>query len=637
MRFLPNEKMNCGKNEIRAITLLLFIIWLKMYCVDYRIADVLDWPLGNIGSHVIRCILRAAAVGIPSLAAVACVILPVSLASAKYRGRVLLVFDFLISVLVITDTLFIRYYSDIFIFHDLMLVPQTGLIVKSIWSLLKPWDLLFFADIPLILWLSKSGRIQVCFNPLTKHRMGVTAAVILLALCVQLFAGWRLIQHRPNVIKAMYDRLSVCAWVGVAPFHWGDFIALSRTAFRSDDTPDEKIREMREWFSQHGSVMHRPLAVGRNLIMIQCEALQYFVKDLSVNGVEVTPNLNRFSRECVYFANAWNQTAGGQSADSEFMANAGMFPASSGAAYTRFANNDYNSLARNLRANGYRAVVFQGTYSAFWNCHRMHPKLCFEKQYSRSTSPDGEVIGLGLSDRAIFANALSKMKTLKSPFYAFIVTLSSHHPFDFEGLDDGSLPLPAHMKGTLLGNYLVSIHYFDREFGRFIDGLMRGGLLEKTLVVVYGDHPAMPIAYKEEMETLLGSKIETPVDWKRTCRVPLMFRIPGRARVTGVRKTDTGQMDVLPTVAGLLGADVQSVFGKDLFAENSREPVVFRNGSYIINGVFVEPAVGRATNIETGEALNVADYAVFTRDAERRLEYSDLILEHNLIENIIRK
>ena len=35
----------------------------------------------------------------------------------------------------------------------------------------------------------------------------------------------------------------------------------------------------------------------------------------------------------------------------------------------------------------------------------MHHKLYFDRQYSRNTFPDDEVIGLGLSDRAIFTGA----------------------------------------------------------------------------------------------------------------------------------------------------------------------------------------------------------------------------------------
>lgn len=636
MKFCIN-KVNCGKNEVKIIFLLVLLIWLKVFSVDYHIADILNWPLfGLMGCHILRHSARALAVGLPSMAAILCVIVPVSMLPARWRGCFLVVFDFLFSLLAITDILFIRYYSDIFIFHDLMLIPQTGLIVKSIWSLLQPCDLLMVADIPVILWLFLSKRLSVTFSPLTRLRVATSLIIVVISIAVQLITGAYLAMSRPNIINAMYDRLSVCAWTGVETFHWGDVMVLARKAFDSDQVSTEKVREIRNWFSQHDSVLHRPMARGANLILVQCESLQYFVIGLRINGVEVTPNLNRFTRECVYFTNCWSQTAGGQSSDSEFMANTGMFPASSGAAYTRFADDSYNSLARNIRAKGYRAVVFQGTYSAFWNCHRMHPKLRFEKQYSRNTFPNDEVLGLGLSDKAIFTETLDNISRFRTPFYAFVVTLTSHHPFDFAGLDDGTLPLPPGLKGTLLGNYLISIHYFDKQFGMFVEGLRARKLLDKSLLVVYGDHPAIPIAYKQDLEKLLDMKIEEPVDWNKTRRVPLMFRLPGRHRVAGVSKTDTGQMDIFPTVVGLMGLDADTYFGKDLFAENGTEPVIFRNGSYILNGIFVEPAVNRATRIADGAKLNADEFSRATEDVERRLGYSDLILEHNLIEEILR-
>jgi lipoteichoic acid synthase len=637
MKLAEEKRGYFGKNELSALIILVLLVWLKVYSVDFQIADTLNWPFpGGTESPLIRDFLRALAVGVPSLAAILCVMAPVSLLPAKRRGLLLLVFDFAFSVLALTDILFIRYYSDIFIFRNLLLLPQAGAISKSIGSLLKPSDILLFIDIPVIAMMMLKNKINLNFAPVTKGRIAVSAAVFTLSIAIQVLTVWHLSANRPTIINAMYDRLSVCAWTGIGTFHWGDALSLAGKAFRSERVPDTEIRKMREWFSRHHAVVHTPLAKGRNLIMIQCESLQYFVIGLRVNGVEVTPNLNRFTRECVYFGNAWNQTAGGLSSDSEFMANTGMFPAPSGAAYTEFDSNDYNSLPRHIRAKGYRTAAFQGTYGPFWNSLIMHHNLGFEKDYSRNTFPNSEIIGLGLSDRAIFSETLKALAHLKNPFYAFVVTLSSHHPFDFEGMDDGVLVLPQEFKGTLVGNYLISIHYFDREFGRFVDGLRREKLLDKSLIVVYGDHPAIPAEYREEMEKLLGMKIGNPVDWKITGRIPLMFRIPGKERITGIRNTDTGQMDILPTVAGLMGLDIQTVFGKDLFAENHDEPVVFRNGSYMINGIFVEPAVGRATSIHTKEKLNVDDFRKFSKDARQRLYYSDLILEHNLIRGVMR-
>lgn len=636
MRILPVKEMECHDKELRILILLTILIWIKFFVVDYMIADVLNWPsLESLRAHPVRHTLRALAVALPSLGAILSVLIPVSLVPAKYRGRSLLIINILFSILVLTDLLFIRYYSDIFIFHDVLLLPQTGLIAKSIWSLLKVWDVLIFADIPIAIWLLKKERIASCFEPVTRKRIGVSLLILSFAVLVQFVAGYRLRQERPNIMSAMYDRLSVCAWVSAATFHWGDIIALTVRAFEPDYVPQQKIDEVRGWFSGRVKMNKTPAAKGKNLIMIQCEALQHFVVGLKINGKEVTPNLNRFTENSIYFSNAWNQTAGGLSSDSEFMANTGFFPSASGAAYTRFSNNSYNSLAKALKKNGYSTFVVQGTHSSFWNCHRMHPKLYFDRQYSRSTFPNGEVIGLGLSDRTIFTEALDLFKNTKGPFYSFIVTLSSHHPFNFEGLDDGTFPLPEEMRKTLLGDYIIAMNYFDRELGRFLDELKDSGLDKKSLIVLYGDHPAVPIAYKEEMEKLTGRKLEESIEWKETRRIPLIFHIPGEKARKGTVYTDTGQMDILPTTAGLLGIKIETFFGKDLFNDNGPDPVIFRNGSYIIEGVFVEPAVKRATRTVTHESIDTSEYNENTKEVDLRLSYNDIVLEKNLINNIL--
>ncbi len=610
-------------------------VWLKFFSVDFAVADVLNWPtFGVLTMHALRHTARAFAVSLPSLGAILCLLLPLMLLAPRRRAAALIVMDLLLSALVLTDRLFIRYYADIFIFHDLMLVPQTGLIAKSIWVLLKPWDFLLFADIPLFVWLTRGGRFQVEFKKNRRRQALLLLVLFLLAAAAQGISVWHLKKFRPNIINAMYDRLSVCAWVSTAAFHWWDFFALTHKALEPQNVPQKTIDEIRGWFERRRPRPHWKTR-AKNLILVQCEALQYFVVDLEIGGVPVTPNLNRFKEECLYFPNTWSQVAAGNSSDAEFMANTGLFPAAFGAAYTLYADNDYNSLARAMRRRGARAVVVQGTRSAFWNCHRMHPKLWFHRQYSQNTFPDDEAIGLGLSDEVIFSRALEIFAEMKTPFYGFIVTLSSHHPFDFAELPRDTLPLPPELQGTLIGDYLLSINYFDRQFGVFIEKLRASGLLDKSLVVVYGDHPAIPIAYKKDMEKLLGKDIEEAAEWKATRRVPLFFRTPETAKAPRVVQKNVGQMDILPTVSGLLGLGITTAFGTDLLDKEAGGPVIFRNGSYIEGNVYVEPAAGRATDLGSGERLDCSAYDLLTDEVERRLKYNDLILEKNLIEKII--
>ena len=82
------DRASCGKNELKVVALLVVLVWLKVFSVDYHIADVLNWPLcGWMGFHVLRHAARALAVGLPSLAAILCVMVPVSMLPSRWRSR----------------------------------------------------------------------------------------------------------------------------------------------------------------------------------------------------------------------------------------------------------------------------------------------------------------------------------------------------------------------------------------------------------------------------------------------------------------------------------------------------------------------------------------------------------------------
>ena len=46
------------------------------------------------------------------------------------------------------------------------------------------------------------------------------------------------------------------------------------------------------------------------------------------------------------------------------------------------------------------------------------------------------------------------------------------------------------IEGTMLEDYFRSVHYADESIGEFIETLDEKGLLENTVVVIYGDHDA---------------------------------------------------------------------------------------------------------------------------------------------------
>ena len=79
--------------------------------------------------------------------------------------------------------------------------------------------------------------------------------------------------------------------------------------------------------------------------------------------------------------------------------------------------------------------------------------------------------------------------------------LTNHTPFselDKYGEFDVSKTVDGvkyqYMEDTKLGHYLKSVHYADKCLGEFFDALEKNGLLDNTVIVLYGDHDArLPI------------------------------------------------------------------------------------------------------------------------------------------------
>ena len=138
------------------------------------------------------------------------------------------------------------------------------------------------------------------------------------------------------------------------------------------------------------------------------------------------------------------------------------------------------------------------------------------------------------------------------------------------------------------------------------------------------------------MEKLIGRKLEGDHRVERDAKSSAHIQHPGEKAMKGT-VVYTGQMDILPTAASLLGVKVETCFGKDLSLDNGPDPVIFRNGSYIIDGVFVEPAVKRATRIGTHELIDASEYDEITKEVDLILSYNDLILEKNLISDILNR
>ena len=117
-----------------------------------------------------------------------------------------------------------------------------------------------------------------------------------------------------------------------------------------------------------------------------------------------------------------------------------------------------------------------------------------------------ETFGMGLREKEFFEKSAAYLSTVNQPFYSFLVTLSSHHPFGLPQKYKKIQLQPAH-KDTLFGRYIQVINYTDEAIGLSLEKLKEYGLYDNSIIALYGDHRSIPNGVPENdklMSELLG-------------------------------------------------------------------------------------------------------------------------------------
>lgn len=368
------------------------------------------------------------------LASFTSILLPVILIFvifSRKRLAALLILDMILTALLFADTMYFRYYYNAITVPVLHQIGFASSIGESVKSLLKWKDLIFVADFPFVaaclVVLARVRDRQVKGLPVLKRLIG---AVIVFGLCFGLF---RIAWSGSPTYMFPYDNNNVVNSLGIFYFHYYDVKNYVKDNLFIDKTlTREDKAEVKAFFDgkKPEGTLYKGAAKGRNLIVIQMEAIQQFLINKKLNGKEITPNLNKFINDSAYFDNFFYQTGGGNTADAEFLANTSLYPLKDGAVYFRYPSNVYEATPKLLKKQGYETYVFHANNPSFWNRTEMYKSLGFDHFINSNDYEMDEPLGWGLGDKSFFRQSLDRIDTSK-PFYAFFITLASHHPFTY--------------------------------------------------------------------------------------------------------------------------------------------------------------------------------------------------------------
>ncbi|MFL0246867.1 LTA synthase family protein [Candidatus Clostridium stratigraminis] len=552
----------------------------------------------------------------------------------KKRSRIkaILILDIFISLILICDINYFRYFKDIPTISVLRNGLMLGTVKSSVASLFRLSDLLFLADILLFFVIKRLNLTKNFSETKLGYRLCTLVILLITGVVINSIYIYKLSVEQPRLITTMFNRIYIATDLGILDAHGIDiYNEITNTIDRHSALPKENeaaIKTFVESNSIENTNKLSGIAKGKNLIMIQVEALQQFVINQKIEGQEITPNLNKWIKKSAYFNNFFYQISSGGTSDAEFMTNNSLYPSASGAAYYMYSGNVFDSLGSSFKAEGYSTAAFHGFKSTFWNRNVMYNAEGFDKFYSDKDYTIDSKVGLGLSDESFLKQSVDKLKTLQSPYYAFLITLSSHFPFDDQaGYGDFNV---GKYNNTLIGNYIRGIHYTDKALGDFLDTLDKEGILKDSIVVLYGDHNAIPKENEQELADFMNIKDMNDMQWSMLQKVPLLIHFPDDENA-GTYNKFSGDMDVYPTLKNLFSLKGGETFGKDLF-NSTDETVIFRNGSFTDGNIYYYSPNNTYYNIKTGAVTAEDNNLKVKKDnVQIQLEYSDDILKHNLI------
>ncbi len=303
----------------------------------------------------------------------------------------------------------------------------------------------------------------------------------------------------------------------------------------------------------------RALESQPNVVLVICESFSMYKSSMSGNALNSTPYFHELCRNGIFFERAFSPTFGTAR---------GVFAIVTGipdVQLSRFATRNEASVNQRTIINdfvGYEKFYFIGGRSQFNNFNGLINNIHDVHIYEEGSYHVQNLNVWGISDKNLFLQANSVLATQKKPFFAIIQTADNHRPFNIPEEDSDfvtRLIQPDTLKkyGFDSQEEFNAFTYTDFCFKRFMDSARRSPYFDNTIFIFTGDHGvegnAAALYPKAWNEQRLSDE-----------HIPLLFYAPALLKHQW-RKETVSQIDILPTVAGMVQQPyLNSTLGRDL-------------------------------------------------------------------------
>lgn len=581
------------------------------------------------------------------------------------RIRYFITLSIIFNIVCIVNSIYYHYYSS---FASISLIANitfasdvSDAIVENV---LKAVDLIYiWQTITLVIIYKKTNKKEYIKHKENKKKLVKTGLITSLSLFA--VAALFMPLNAWSRLYNLWNRESVVMNHGIYVYQLDDFIQSLTPKITSVLGHDKALKKVTDYYKENkytpSNNEYTNMFKGKNIIVIHAESMQKFAMDLTFNNKEVTPNLNKLANEGIFFSNFYSQVGVGTSSDAEFTFNTSLMPSTKGTVFVNYFDRDYISIPKLLKEQGYYTYSMHANTGDFWNRNTMHKSLGYDKFYSKDSYIIDETIGLGLSDKSFFRQSVDIMKQVKEeenkPFYSLLIMLSNHTPFsDLALMEDYKTTIDVtidnqtvtrdYLNNTTMGNYLRSVHYADSAIGEFIDNLDKEGLLENTVLVIYGDHDARldfedfnllynydPITDTIKTENDEGYIPYTKYNYELDRKVPFIIWTKDQNYNLNVN-TPMGMIDVLPTLGNMIGIHSDYQLGKDIMnLKGDDNTVTFIDGSFLTSKVYYNSPKGEIYSINN-EPITEEYIKERAKKSSDLIEVSNDIITYDFIKEI---
>ncbi len=582
----------------------------------------------------------------------------------KHQFKYYITWSTILTIICIVNCVYYSNYISFISFSLLKTSSQLNGYTDAVTNILELKDFIFIWEIIILIIVHNKLKRKKYYDKVKEIEVGRVR--ILVTACLCLFFGLIFISTLTSKdysrLAKQWDRRFTVMEFGVYTYQVSDLVATIRTNMSTLSNSSEAYDEFLEYFKDKNNEEHNNkytnLFQGKNVLVIHAESFQGFTMNLKFNDVELTPNMNRLASEGIYFSNFYTEESIGNSSDSEFSLLTSLLPVSSGTVFVNYFNREYETITNLLRNNGYYTFSMHANVASAWNRRNAYNYLGYDKFYSYKDDYDiDEVLGLGLSDKSFFRQSSDIIKDIKDNngnFYGTLIMLTNHTPFtslvDTEYYDDylvdikGETENIPYLEGTKIGNYLKCVNYADSAIGEFINELDENGVLDDTVIVIYGDHDSK--IKKSEFEKLYYSEYIDDVsinpdknidvvddfNYEINRKVPFIIwtkDMAGSEYNEEISKV-MGMIDVMPTLGNMFGVKNEFALGNDIFSINDNV-VVFPNGSFITDKVYYDVSSEEYRQLDINSSVSI-EYLTENQDiASKMISVSNNIITYDFI------